>query len=76
MVRNLFGPANATLGYAPNNSNTGGVLTVSDGIHTAALTLLGNYVAESFAAASDGHGGTTITEPNQSAQQLLSTPHA
>src|SRR5229473_2264058 len=55
--------ASTTLGYTPNNSNTGGVLAVSDGTHTANLALLGNYMASSFVIASDGHGGTLLTDP-------------
>jgi hypothetical protein len=41
------------------------------------LALLGNYMATSFVAAADGHGGTIITEATQTANQLvpLTTPH-
>jgi hypothetical protein len=69
--------ANTTLGYAANNSNTGGTLTVSDGTHTASIALLGQYMAASFATASDGHGGTLISDPPVAATQtLLAQPHA
>jgi hypothetical protein len=37
------------------------VLTVSDGTHTAHITLVGNFLASTFVAASDGHGGVSIT---------------
>lgn len=37
--------------------------TVSDGTHTAELALLGQYTADDFAASSNGHGGTLITDP-------------
>jgi probable HAF family extracellular repeat protein len=67
--------ANTTLGYTANNTNTGGTLTASDGIHTANITLLGQYTAASFATASDGHGGTTISEPAVVAQNQLTQPH-
>jgi autotransporter passenger strand-loop-strand repeat protein len=40
----------------------GGVLAVSDGMHTADITLLGNYITQDFHLASDGHGGTLVTE--------------
>ncbi|HLH98031.1 MAG TPA: NF038122 family metalloprotease [Xanthobacteraceae bacterium] len=54
-----------------------GTLEVSDGTHMAALTLLGNYMASSFVATSDGHGGTIITDPPlQVAQNQLAQPHA
>jgi hypothetical protein len=70
--------ANTTLGYSENSTNTGGTLTVSDGTQTAKIALLGNYMASSFVAAGDGHGGTLITEAAQSASHhaSLSTPHA
>ncbi len=42
---------------------TSGVLTVSDGTRTAHITLIGDYLASTFIAASDGHGGTIIHDP-------------
>ncbi len=72
-----FGGNNPTLGYAENNSGTGGTLSVGDGAHSANVALLGNYMASSFVTAADGHGGTLITEASQTAQQpLLAHPHA
>ena len=69
--------AHTTLGYSENSSDTGGILSVKDGTHIAKLALLGNYMAASFVAASDGYGGTLITEGGQTAQQsLLTHPHA
>jgi hypothetical protein len=44
-------------------NNTSGTLTVSDSIHTANVTLLGQYVTANFTKASDGHGGTLIGDP-------------
>ena len=46
--------------YSGNSS--GGTLTVSHGSHTANIALLGNYVASSFVASSDGHGGTSVIQ--------------
>jgi len=64
-----------TLGYAKTGAASG-KLTVSDGIHTANIALLGSYMGSSFATASDGHGGTMITEVAQTSQQpLLTHPH-
>ena len=40
---------------------TSGKLTVSDGVHTAAITLLGQYMANDFHPTSDGGVGTAIT---------------
>jgi hypothetical protein len=64
----LFG-RHTTLGYSENSSNTGGTLSVKDGTHIAKLALLRNYMATSFVAAADGHGGTLITEAAQTANQ-------
>jgi Bacterial Ig-like domain/Bacterial Ig domain len=71
----IFG-ANTTLAYAANNDNTGGTLTVSDGLHAQSLALLGQYMASSFSMASDGHGGTLITDPALTQQSQLTLPHA
>ena len=48
--------------YLDNGSKTGGVLSVSDGVHTAKITLVGDYTTVSFAAGSDGHGGVLIVD--------------
>jgi hypothetical protein len=65
-----------SLGYAPNTGNTGGTLSATDGGgHTANIALLGNYIASSFVASSDGHGGTLITDPPPVGQLNLSQPH-
>ena len=68
--------ASKTPSYAPNGGNTGGTLSVTDGTHAANIALLGQYMASSFVTASDGHGGTMITDPPPSQQSLLSHPHA
>lgn len=57
-----FGPS-TTLGYAANENNSGGLLTVGDGTHSSVITLLGQYAAADFHAWSDFHGGTLITDP-------------
>jgi len=46
---------------------TSGVLTVTDGTHTAHLHLSGNYLAATFTASSDGHGGVIIHDPTHTA---------
>lgn len=38
-----------------SNSGGSGTLTVTDGVNTAAIQLLGAYIASDFVAASDGH---------------------
>jgi hypothetical protein len=68
----------STLGYAANSDHSGGTLSVGDGTHMANIALLGSYMASTFAASSDGHGGTLISEAAQSASQIpvLTQPHA
>ena len=68
--------AQTTLGYLPNSNQTGGTLLLTDGTQSAKITLLGNYMASSFAVASDSHGGTMVTEVSQAGNQsLLTNPH-
>jgi hypothetical protein len=43
-------------------TKSGGTLSVTDGAHTAKIALFGNYLASTFVASSDGHGGTAITD--------------
>ncbi len=56
-----------------SGNGTAGTLSVIDGSHTANIALLGNYMASSFVASSDGHGGTSIVDPalTASAQNTL-----
>jgi hypothetical protein len=70
--RDIAFGANTSLGYAENDSNTSGTLGLSDGAHWANITLLGDYMAASFATGSDGHGGTLVTysPPNESSEQM------
>jgi hypothetical protein len=46
-----------------SGTKTSGILTVTDGTHTAKLHLTGNYLASTWTLTSDGHGGTTVTDP-------------
>ena len=63
-----FSPG-TTLGYAGNADNSAGTLSVSDGSNMANIALLGSYMASTFAIASDGHGGTLVSDvaPSQAA---------
>jgi hypothetical protein len=45
------------------NSYANGVLTVTDGTHTANITLVGSYTLADFSFGPDGHGGTLVTDP-------------
>ncbi len=48
-----------------------GVLTVSDGTHTARIALMGDYLGQTFVSAADGHGGVVITDKGKSAPAAL-----
>jgi probable HAF family extracellular repeat protein len=52
---------------------SGGTLTLSDGSRTANIALIGNYLASSFVASSDGHGGTSVVDPPTGMNQPLAT---
>lgn len=49
---------------------------MTDGRHAAAIALLGNYMAGSFATAAGGQGGTLVTQASQIEQPLLTHPRA
>ena len=59
----------STIGYGPNTTGTyvsnadhdGGVLTITDGMHSISMTLVGDYSDAHFAGSSDGSSGTLIT---------------
>jgi len=53
---------------------TSGVLTVTDGTHTAKINLKGNYLSSIFTVASDGHGGTDVKDPKAPAPMPAITP--
>jgi hypothetical protein len=46
-----------------SGTQTSGVLTVTDGTHTAKIRLWGDYLGSTFAVSSDGHGGTSVVDP-------------
>jgi hypothetical protein len=50
-----------------SGNKSGGVLTVTDGTHTAHITLVGNYLGSTFVASSDGHDGTIVVDPKKAA---------
>ena len=55
---------------------TSGLITVTDGTNTAKIQLLGQYMASDFDFASNGHGGTLITEhASASAATMLLAAH-
>ncbi|WP_212490290.1 calcium-binding protein [Bradyrhizobium sp. AUGA SZCCT0176] len=50
-----------SVSYVENLEETAGILTVSDGVHTANISLLGDYSADSFIFAADGTTGTLLS---------------
>jgi autotransporter passenger strand-loop-strand repeat protein len=73
-----FGP-NTKLAFIEAPTGTSGTLTVTDGTHIADLTLLGQYSTADFHLASDGHGGTIVTDPSlvgSAASPVLAPPLA
>jgi hypothetical protein len=68
--------AGVTVGFAANSGGTGGVLNLGDGVHSAAVTLFGQFVAADFHAASDGAGGTMISyvPPGAGGAMAMATP--
>ena len=68
---NIAFGAKTTLAYSENAAGTGGTLTVSDGRHAASIALLGDYIAGSFVLGADGHGGTVVSEVQQTEQKVL-----
>jgi hypothetical protein len=52
---------------------TGGTLTVTDGTHTASISLNGDYLNTTFVTSSDGHGGINVIAQ---ASKGVVPPHA
>ncbi len=63
-------PSEATF----SGTASGGVLTVTDGVHTANVKLKGNYLSSTFIASSDGNGGTAVVAQN--ANDPIAPTHA
>jgi hypothetical protein len=57
-----------------SGTKAGGVLIVTDGVHTAHINLAGNYLSSVFTAASDGAGGVIVTDPEEPAGQGAVAP--
>ena len=49
------------MNYVENHEETSGTLIVSDGSHTANITLLGQYSADGFTVEADGTSGTLLS---------------
>jgi hypothetical protein len=59
-LRDIAFGANTSVSYTENQDHTGGVLSVTDGSHTANISLLGQYAADGFTVAADDHVGTLL----------------
>ena len=57
-----------------SDSYSNGVLTVTDGTHSAALDFNGSFTLANFKFASDGSGGTILYDPPGSAAQGSTVP--
>ena len=57
-----------------NGTASGGTLSITNGTHTANIALLGNYMASTFVASSDGHGGTLVVDPPANLNSMLAQP--
>ncbi|WGR93892.1 hypothetical protein MTX20_05475 [Bradyrhizobium sp. ISRA435] len=53
--------AETTVSFTGNQAGTGGTLTVSDGVHTANLVLLGQYDPTGFNEKADATNGTVVS---------------
>jgi hypothetical protein len=51
-----------------SGATASGILTVTEGGHTANITLLGQYVAGNFHIQTDNNGGTLVTDPPATTQ--------
>jgi hypothetical protein len=75
-LADIVDSAGLTLGYAANSAGTGGSLTISDGIRTASLVLLGQYAAADFATAADTTGSTLVTLADATQNHAVIAPNA
>ena len=78
-LRDIAFGSNTKASFAEAANNSSGTLTVTDGTHTANLALLGQFSTASFSLASDGQGGTIVTDPpamvGSAASPVLASPH-
>jgi Ca2+-binding RTX toxin-like protein len=81
----IGGPGQDILDGGPGNNisiqsatgappNSAAISTASNGSHATAL--LGQFMASSFVAVGDSHGGMPIADPPPSQPPLLTQPHA
>jgi hypothetical protein len=62
--------ANTTATYS--GTTTSGVLTVTDGTHTAKINLAGNFTTAGFSLSKDAQGGTAVAgTPTKTADHFI-----
>jgi hypothetical protein len=70
--------ANTTLGYSANADGSGGMLSMSDGTHSASIALFGQYAAAGFQIGSDSGAGAIVSyaDPGaNTANALITNPN-
>jgi VCBS repeat-containing protein len=65
-----YDPVTSAASFSENAGGTAGTLTVTNGGSSASMLLYGDFTTASFALASDGHGGTLVTDPPAQQTQL------
>jgi hypothetical protein len=66
--------ASGTTTASFSGTTASGTLTVTDGTHTAHINLNGDYIGSVFTAATDGHGGTLVTDPPKTKPPITIQP--
>jgi hypothetical protein len=59
-----------------SGTTSSGVLTVTDGTHTAHITLIGDYTAATFTASADFNGGTEVIASTPKAGSMIAASAA
>jgi hypothetical protein len=77
----VYDPITTNASFTENSDGTSGTLTVTTiGTNfspnsSASILLYGDYTTQNFALASDGHGGTLVTDPPAPQQTQLAQSH-
>jgi hypothetical protein len=75
----VYDPNTSKATFSENSDGTSGTLTVTGDLtkanFPASIVLYGDYTTANFALASDGHGGTLVTDPPAPTQAQLASSH-
>ena len=69
-----FTTGHTTAKFVDGGSETGGILTVTNGSQTAHIALAGNFTGSTFTTSSDGHGGTIVVDPAKHGPAAMAKP--